>query len=43
MVTPLGWLENASPPTKSNSIKYTKQNLHTYGLLGYQTLQTADI
>src|SRR5712664_801013 len=42
MVTPLGWLERI--PTYREQIEnVTNKDLHTYGFLGYPTLQTADI
>jgi tryptophanyl-tRNA synthetase len=42
MVTPLGWLERV--PTYKEQIENIKtKDLHTYGFLGYPTLQTADI
>jgi tryptophanyl-tRNA synthetase len=42
MVTPLSWLERV--PTYKEQIENVKsKDLHTYGFLGYPTLQTADI
>jgi len=42
MVTPLGWLERV--PTYKEALENVKdRDLHTYGFLGYPTLQTADI
>jgi tryptophanyl-tRNA synthetase len=42
MVTPLGWLERI--PTYKEQLENIKnKDLHTYGFLGYPTLQTADI
>jgi tryptophanyl-tRNA synthetase len=42
MVTPLGWLERI--PTYKEQIENVRtKDLHTYGFLGYPTLQTADI
>jgi tryptophanyl-tRNA synthetase len=42
MVTPLGWLERV--PTYKEALENIKsKDLHTYGFLGYPTLQTADI
>ena len=42
MVTPLGWLERV--PTYKEALENIKdKELHTYGFLGYPTLQTADI
>jgi tryptophanyl-tRNA synthetase len=42
MVTPLGWLERV--PTYKEALEQVKdKDLHTYGFLGYPTLQTADI
>jgi tryptophanyl-tRNA synthetase len=42
MVTPLGWLERI--PTYKEALENVKdKDLHTYGFLGYPTLQTADI
>jgi tryptophanyl-tRNA synthetase len=42
MVTPLGWLERV--PTYKEALDNIKdKDLHTYGFLGYPTLQTADI
>jgi len=42
MVTPLGWLERI--PTYKEALDNIKdKDLHTYGFLGYPTLQTADI
>jgi tryptophanyl-tRNA synthetase len=42
MVTPLGWLERV--PTYKEAFENVKdKDLHTYGFLGYPTLQTADI
>ena len=42
MITPLGWLERV-PTYKEQIRNVTNKNLHTYGFLGYPTLQTADI
>jgi tryptophanyl-tRNA synthetase len=42
MVTPLGWLERV-PTYKEALENITNKDLHTYGFLGYPTLQTADI
>ena len=42
MVTPLGWLERI--PTYKEQIQNIRtKDLHTFGFLGYPTLQTADI
>jgi len=42
MITPLGWLERV--PTYKEQLENIKdKDLHTYGFLGYPTLQTADI
>ncbi len=42
MITPLGWLERV--PTYKEALENIKnKDLHTYGFLGYPTLQTADI
>jgi tryptophanyl-tRNA synthetase len=42
MITPLGWLERV--PTYKEALDNMKgKDLHTYGFLGYPTLQTADI
>jgi tryptophanyl-tRNA synthetase len=42
MVTPLGWLERV--PTYKEALESVRsKDLHTYGFLGYPTLQTADI
>jgi tryptophanyl-tRNA synthetase len=42
MVTPLSWLERV--PTYKEALENIKdRDLHTYGFLGYPTLQTADI
>jgi tryptophanyl-tRNA synthetase len=42
MVTPLGWLERV--PTYKDALENIKdKDIHTYGFLGYPTLQTADI
>jgi tryptophanyl-tRNA synthetase len=42
MVTPLGWLERV--PTYKEALENVKdKDLHTFGFLGYPTLQTADI
>jgi tryptophanyl-tRNA synthetase len=42
MVTPLSWLERI--PTYKEQLENIKsKDLHTYGFLGYPTLQTADI
>jgi tryptophanyl-tRNA synthetase len=42
MITPLGWLERI-PTYKEQIENVTNKDLHTYGFLGYPTLQTADI
>jgi tryptophanyl-tRNA synthetase len=42
MITPLGWLERI-PTYKEALENMTSKDLHTYGFLGYPTLQTADI
>ncbi len=42
MITPLGWLERI-PTYKEQIENITNKDLHTYGFLGYPTLQTADI
>jgi tryptophanyl-tRNA synthetase len=42
MITPLGWLERV-PTYKEQIENVTNKDLHTYGFLGYPTLQTADI
>ena len=42
MVTPLGWLERI-PTYKEQLDNIQNKDLHTYGFLGYPTLQTADI
>jgi tryptophanyl-tRNA synthetase len=42
MITPLGWLERV-PTYKEALENVTNKDLHTYGFLGYPTLQTADI
>jgi tryptophanyl-tRNA synthetase len=42
MVTPLGWLERI-PTYKEQLDNIRNKDLHTYGFLGYPTLQTADI
>ena len=42
MVTPLGWLERI-PTYKEQLEQIQNKDLHTYGFLGYPTLQTADI
>jgi tryptophanyl-tRNA synthetase len=42
MITPLGWLERI-PTYKEQIDNITNKDLHTYGFLGYPTLQTADI
>jgi tryptophanyl-tRNA synthetase len=42
MVTPLGWLERV-PTYKEQLENIRNKDLHTYGFLGYPTLQTADI
>jgi tryptophanyl-tRNA synthetase len=42
MVTPLGWLERV-PTYKEALDNIRDKDLHTYGFLGYPTLQTADI
>jgi len=42
MVTPLSWLERV--PTYKEALENIKsKDLHTYGFLGYPTLQTSDI
>jgi len=42
MITPLGWLERV--PTYKEALESIRsKDLHTYGFLGYPTLQTADI
>jgi tryptophanyl-tRNA synthetase len=42
MVTPLGWLERV--PTYKEALENVRnRDLHTYGFLGYPTLQAADI
>lgn len=42
MITPLGWLERI--PTYKEQLENIKdKDLHTYGFLGYPTLQSADI
>jgi tryptophanyl-tRNA synthetase len=42
MITPLGWLERV--PTYKEALENIRdKDLHTYGFLGYPTLQTADI
>src|SRR5215470_8689573 len=42
MVTPLGWLERV--PTYKEAFENVRdKDLHTYGFLGYPSLQTADI
>jgi tryptophanyl-tRNA synthetase len=42
MITPLGWLERV--PTYKEALDNIKdKDLHTYGFLGYPTLQAADI
>ena len=42
MVTPLGWLERV--PTYKEALENIRdKDLHTYGFLGYPTLQTSDI
>ena len=42
MITPLGWLERV--PTYKEALENIKnKDLHTYGFLGYPTLQTDDI
>jgi tryptophanyl-tRNA synthetase len=42
MITPLGWLERI--PTYKEALENIRnKDLHTYGFLGYPTLQTADI
>src|SRR5208337_3406281 len=42
MITPLGWLERV--PTYKEALDNIKnKDLHTYGFLGYPTLQTADV
>jgi tryptophanyl-tRNA synthetase len=42
MITPLGWLERV-PTYKEQLENIRDKDLHTYGFLGYPTLQTADI
>ncbi len=42
MVTPLSWLERV-PTYKEALENIQNKDLHTYGFLGYPTLQTADI
>ena len=42
MITPLGWLERV-PTYKEQLENIRGKDLHTYGFLGYPTLQTADI
>jgi tryptophanyl-tRNA synthetase len=42
MITPLGWLERI-PTYKEALENIQSKDLHTYGFLGYPTLQTADI
>jgi tryptophanyl-tRNA synthetase len=42
MITPLGWLERI-PTYKEALDNIQNKDLHTYGFLGYPTLQTADI
>jgi len=42
MITPLGWLERI-PTYKEALDNIRDKDLHTYGFLGYPTLQTADI
>jgi tryptophanyl-tRNA synthetase len=42
MITPLGWLERI-PTYKEQIENILNKDLHTYGFLGYPTLQTADI
>jgi len=42
MITPLGWLERI-PTYKEQLDNIQNKDLHTYGFLGYPTLQTADI
>ena len=42
MITPLGWLERI-PTYKEALENIQNKDLHTYGFLGYPTLQTADI
>ena len=42
MVTPLSWLERV-PTYKEQIENIQTKDLHTYGFLGYPTLQTADI
>jgi len=42
MVTPLSWLERV-PTYKEQFENIRNKDLHTYGFLGYPTLQTADI
>jgi tryptophanyl-tRNA synthetase len=42
MITPLGWLERI-PTYKEQLDNIREKDLHTYGFLGYPTLQTADI
>jgi tryptophanyl-tRNA synthetase len=42
MITPLGWLERI-PTYKEALDNIQNRDLHTYGFLGYPTLQTSDI
>jgi tryptophanyl-tRNA synthetase len=42
VITPLGWLERI-PTYKEALDNIQNKDLHTYGFLGYPTLQTADI
>ena len=42
MITPVGWLERV-PTYKEQLENIRGKDLHTYGFLGYPTLQTADI
>lgn len=42
MITPLAWLERI-PTYKEQLENIQNKDLHTYGFLGYPTLQTADI
>ncbi|HEX4999042.1 MAG TPA: tryptophan--tRNA ligase [Terriglobia bacterium] len=42
MITPLGWLERV-PTYKEQMSEISGRDLHTYGFLGYPTLQAADV
>jgi tryptophanyl-tRNA synthetase len=42
MMTPLGWLERV-PTYKEQMSEITGKDLHTFGFLGYPTLQAADV